>query len=123
VATHNALASALKTEKSYVKAVEPVHEDIVAWVEDAHKEWLTNKNGWREIVFATQADADSIIGDARRYTNELRKVPLTIMTNGPAEATKDGVKVVYRVRSKTRAGRPPNGSSPAPAPTPAPAAS
>jgi hypothetical protein len=101
-----ALANALKTDQTFVKAVEPVDQDIKDWVEACHKEWLKDQEAWREITFATREDLDSTLEDARRYTNEIRKPALTVQTSGQPEAVANGVRLVYRVRTKVNSGRP-----------------
>lgn len=104
---NKALADALKTDKVFVKTVEPVDEDIKKWVEDCHKEYLADPEAWRQITFASRTDMDNILVDARRYTNEIRKTPLTISTSGdPVQHPNGSVTLKYRVRTKTGAGRP-----------------
>lgn len=102
-----ALAAALKTEKVFEKRVEPVDQDIQDWVNAAHKEWLKNKEDWREITFRSKTDLDNILTEARRFTNEIRKPRLTIQSSGDPVTHADGtVTFKYRVRDKTGAGRP-----------------
>ena len=105
----SALAAALNTDTSYTRARRDVSDEIKQWVEAAYSEWLKDQGSWRSITFATEDDMNGILEDARQYTNVLRDTPLTVQTPGKPEETPEGLKVVYRVRNKVRAGRKPNG--------------
>jgi hypothetical protein len=109
MADHNPLA-ALDTDQEYEKAERDVPEPIKSWVERAFEAWQAKPTAWRHMTFATLEDMDSILEDARHYTNVLRDIPLTVQTQGKPEKVKDGVRVIYRVRTKVHSGRKPRGA-------------
>jgi hypothetical protein len=102
--THNAL-SALATDEEFVKAERDVHQDIKDWAERAFKAWEAKPNSWRHITFASVEDMDTILEDVRHYTNNLRTPSLTVQTQGKPEKVANGVRVIYRVRTKVHSGR------------------
>jgi hypothetical protein len=101
---HNPL-SALDTDQEYEKAERDVPAEIKKWVESAFESWQNKPNSWRHITFASVEDMDSILEDARHYTNVLRDIPLTVQTQGKPEKVANGVRVIYRVRTKVHSGR------------------
>lgn len=109
MAEHNPLA-ALATDQEYEKAERDVPKEIKAWVESAFKAWQGKPSAWRHITFATVEDMETILEDARHYTNVLRDVPLTVQTQGKPEKVPNGVRVIYRVRTKVHSGRKPRGA-------------
>lgn len=109
MAESNPLA-ALATDQEYVKAERDVPKEIKAWVETAFKAWSDKPDGWRHITFASVEDMETILEDARHYTNVLRDIPLTVQTSGKPEKVANGVRVIYRVRTKVHSGRKPRGA-------------
>jgi hypothetical protein len=106
-----ALKTALATDTTFVKGVRDVPGEVKEWVEGAYQAWLKDRTAWRSITFATAEDMENIMDDARQYTNVLRPVKLTVQTQGKPESTKDGVRVVYRVRDKVHSGRRPRSAT------------
>jgi len=97
--------AALDTDSEYEKAERDVPQAIKDWAEKAFVAWQAKPNGWRHITFANVDDMNSILEDARHYTNVLRDVPLTVQTSGKPEKVANGVRVIYRVRTKVHSGR------------------
>jgi hypothetical protein len=104
------LTAALATDQEYQKAERDVPQEVKSWVEGAFEAWQKKPSSWRHITFATVEDMETILEDARHYTNVLRDVPLTLQTPGKPEQVENGVRVVYRVRSKVHSGRKPRGA-------------
>ena len=99
--------AALDTDQEYEKAQRDVPQAIKDWVEKAFVAWQAKPTGWRHLTFASVEDMESILEDARHYTNELRNEPLTVQTSGKPEKVANGVRIVYRVRTKVHSGRKP----------------
>ena len=83
----------------YTDEAEPVHEDIVEWVEQSFEWWLSHQDKWRTVTLATEKDVTVAITEARRYCNNIREEPLTFQVKG--KGTHDNM-LTYRVRESLK---------------------
>jgi hypothetical protein len=83
----------------YTDDQEPIHDDIISWVEQSFEYWLDHQDRWRTVVLDTEADVTAAVAEARRYCNQVREEPLTFQIK--SKGTHDN-QLTYRVRESLK---------------------